>query len=219
MLWTSTYTEVSNIEFPSFNGTRVIMMPFRLEAVKQTLPSYVNRYASFIEYAIKDWFKEGIAYLTIDELAVKKDYYHRRSGLHVDGWWNEGMKVRGGLWGGGGLWGKGGMLLASNYCGSVVYNNSFDGEPKIYGNCEHLREQCSEPIKLSANKLYSLTGMSVHETIPVDRDIERQFIRISGPNKGAWPKSCTPNPLGILPEGPIVEKRPIEFITYGGNKN
>jgi hypothetical protein len=33
------------------------------------------------------------------------------------------------------------------------------------------------------------------------------MIRISMPNSAPWHEGCTPNPLGILPEGPLAERR------------
>ena len=60
-------------------------------------------------------------------------------------------------------------------------------------------------------------GLCVHESLPMDRSVDRQFIRISMPSKAGWYSNCTPNPLGIEPEGPILPHRPKKFSNFRMN--
>lgn len=162
-------------------------------------------------------------------------------GWHVDGTtaggsWGGGG---GGSWGGGGGggggggWGGGsqpidtepepatdsGMVVFTSHLGSRAWNKEFTGDPAEFGDCEHLRDQFPdhEAIPISPGFVYHMTGMTVHEAVPtpVRYPVSRQFVRISFPNKSVWPSSCTPNPRGTMPDGPIGAPRPEQFTQYG----
>jgi hypothetical protein len=218
MKWISEIEQVLTIEFPKPVGIRVLLMPFRFEDVQGTLP--FRHWDSLVQQMIDaSEYSSGVGFLTIDESHVIEGTSHRRPGLHVDGWPKDGAKLRtgetlkGAPWGGGG-WGKWGMLMASNLYGCNAYTGEFEGEPAEYGDCEHLRDQCSQHMELEPNILYRCGPLTVHESIPSKVSEYRQFIRLSMPSKAAWPESCTPNPFGIQPEGPIAKARPRVFTDY-----
>jgi len=207
---------------PEFKGDRVLMMPIHLHDVKASVPENLKRWIPFIEKAVElGPCKQGTAYLTIDESVVESGRHHRRPGLHVDGWQDEGGTEHGGGWGGGGGWGSQttgeGMIIATNYLGSVGWHQEVEGWPKIYGDCEHLRPKLNmnKMVPFLPNTLYRLDGLTVHESIPVRKTVSRQFFRLSMPSDGVWPSSNTPNPLCIMPEGKITSPRPEEFTKYG----
>lgn len=64
------------LHFPTFTGTRIMMMPVRLED-PETLPLASWRRA-FIDLVDMAPVKAGVAYLTIDEALVRKGETHRR---------------------------------------------------------------------------------------------------------------------------------------------
>lgn len=225
------------------------MMPFHLHDPVGTLPDLLGGWRSTLNAVLKSCLPtaKGTGYLTIDEAWTVPGVTHRRPGLHVDGWADDGQDVTaGGSWGGGGGggggWGGGGgggggwgggpngedvevepasdklygMLMMASHTGCRAWHKDFVGNPVEFGDCEHLRDQfpISEAIELLPCQLYHMNGMTVHESIPIRESVPRQFMRISMPSKSAWHSSCTPNPLGILPDGPIVKPRPVEFTNY-----
>lgn len=220
---------LGSIKLPEFSGIRVLMMPFKIEDIQTTIPFESWKF-TLQEIMKVSPCKAGTAYLTIDELSLKAGDTHRRPGLHVDGWKDE--SGNDGSWGGGG-WGSSvdgeGMLLITNVLGSVGYQQKFLGTPNKFGDCEHLRVQIdrsylisnqpTKKINFEPSVIYRLDGLTVHESIPVKEDCNRQFVRISMPSKANWNSSNTPSPFGLLPDGPIVESRPDQFTNYGSKFN
>lgn len=102
--------------------------------------------------------------------------------------------------------------MAASVLGSVAYRQDFTGQPKEFGDCEHLRRQCLEPVPLSPGRIWACTAMTVHESVPSVGP--RQFVRVSMPSEAAWPVGCSVNPL-VRPSGPICGPRPREFTEYG----
>lgn len=208
---------LGSIQIPEYSNIRILMMPILLDDLG-SIPGFLSNWTGFLDSLIgRSPCKTGTAYLTIDESQLKAGETHRRPGLHVDGWHDD---SNAGGWGGGG-WGSSvegeGMVIVASHLGSRGYNQSFNGNPNKFGDCEHLRTQltCSIPIDFNPGIVFRLDGMTVHESTPVKEDCSRQFIRLSMPSKANWNSSNTPNPLGILPEGDIVEPRPDEFTKYG----
>mgnify|MGYP001616628646 CR=1 FL=1 len=209
MTFNSIYEERGNIVLPEFSGIRIMMMPLILGDIK-SVPTFL---ATWID-AIQNLFEmarehaEKIGYLTIDEKRVKAGESHRRPGLHVDGVCYKGS----GAWGGGGGWGGGakdstGMLTVSNIKGCRVWQGQFDGWPGPEGECDHLTSQCFDPITLKSYTVYWLHGLCIHESIPVQYNVRRQFVRLSLPSDSPWFEGYTVNPLGIKPTGPILPQR------------
>jgi hypothetical protein len=207
------FCESNKVALPAFSGVRVLMMPIVLEDIRHSLPEAIRQWADVIE-AMKESGKQssGVAYLTIDERIVPEGYCHRRPGLHVDGWTDDG----GGAWGGGGMWGKRGFAVVASREGCAAYDQDFYGQPKQYGDCDHLRHECKDNCRevLAANRIYCLSQLAVHESIPQRNPGPRQFARLSFPSGAGWFQSCTPNPLGVLPTGPILPARPQSFTNY-----
>lgn len=201
---------VSQRDFPDFSGLRVMMMPFMMNAVDE-LPPELDGWYRVIKRMLKhcpehvEHYEDTPAYLTIDEMVLEPGEIHRKpGGLHVDGI-NKG-KV-GGAWGGsspGGSWGSvgNGMLVASNVSNmTTFYTGIVDGKPKPEGECEHLRDRIGNLGKttLKAGDIYWADGLCLHEAVPAQARVERQFIRISLPNDGPWYKGYTPNPRVSAP--------------------
>jgi hypothetical protein len=214
--------KVTNAEdkFPEFSGIRVMMMPFYTHNL-DSVPESLNKYKPLIKKMldnkpahIQSW-DENTAYLTIDEGFVKAGVIQRKSGLHVDGMYNNTLA---GAWGGGGGDGGGwgsctnGMLLCSNTSDlCVMYTGHVEGVPINDGDCEHLKDQLSnlQSYSLQAGDVVWADGLMLHESLPAKHDVNRQFIRISLPNNSPWFEGYTENPLGVKPSGKILKQRRI----------
>ncbi len=209
---------VGNIEFPNFKSIRVMMMPFYLYDLN-TIPKYLEHYKETLKAMINlippttEQYKDTPAYLTIDERLVECGEIQRNPGLHVDGMYNG--KV-GGPWSGNdiddGSWGSvgNGMLVVSNISQSLdVYIGKVNGFPIKDGDCEHLRNELETLTKFSPNsgEVVWADGLCIHEALPMNNDVLRQFVRISLPNDGVWFEDYTHNPLGIKPKGKILPAR------------
>lgn len=110
-----------------------------------------------------------------------------------------------------------GWLTISSIVGCRAWNQAFTGEPRKFGDCEHLRSQFAEEnaIVLEPGTAYHLNSLAVHESLPQRETAARQFVRLSMPSAAGWPSSCTANPLGVRPGGPILPPRPDAFTNYG----
>jgi hypothetical protein len=218
---------VGSVQLPDFSGVRILIMPYKLEDPEGTLPDFLAHWRPTVKAlgALATTTK-GTAYLTIDEAIVEAGETHRRPGMHVDGVGPDG--ISGAIWGGGAIWssspspkppkpkkgpkqryGMGGMLLASSHLGCRAWDQDFIGLPGPDGDCSHLSGQCDpdREILMRAGEAYWCGHLGVHEAIPMKERTARQLIRISMPSKFPWYEGCTPNPLGILPDGPIAPRR------------
>jgi hypothetical protein len=202
---TSTFRKVWNfpLELPEFSQTRIMMMPV-------ILGSYIGipeQYTWLIRqlYQVTESRLLGhVGYLTIDEKIVRANTTLRRSGIHVDGYYNG----KCGAWGGGGGWGSvgNGMLTISNTSHCKAWLGIYDGIPGDDGECGHIELNDSYEI-FEANQIYWVDGACIHESLPVVEDTKRQFVRLSMPSNAPWFEGYTINPGGILPSNDILPKR------------
>jgi hypothetical protein len=229
----------SDVPMPAHQGLRILLMPI-IMGDNSTVPYPDLFPMLDVMAKVKPQHKGKVVYLTVDQKVVEAGKTHRRPGLHVDGYPHtiadqtygnaeRGYDGRpgiwaghahGGTWGGGGGWGGGsknlywhdgtGLLTVSSVEGCRAWNQNFPGEPKVEGDCEHLREHCKEAVVLEANSLYWMSPGCVHESMPVAADIQRTFVRLSLPSACDWYDGCTPNPLGVKPSGKIARRR--QFI-------
>jgi hypothetical protein len=185
---------IKTISLPPYRGDRVYMHEFYIE--NPILPVGYERWMSTLQEIIKySPKKTGKAYLTIDEKLVKKGESHRRGGPHTDGNYIFG-------WGGGGsgwLTGedgrflpreqheqqycseKGGMLIVSSYTSCKGWVGEFDGQPNQGGDCSHLDLSKMDSFYLESNKLYWGNSTFIHESLPLEEDVERQLVRVTLP--------------------------------------
>ncbi len=83
----------NNVVFPSFNNERVYMLPFYK---KNGLPSNLKHWQKTIDMMLENVETEDVIYLMIDQGYVKGNSYHRRPGVHIDGYWNPSLNGHGG---------------------------------------------------------------------------------------------------------------------------
>lgn len=209
----SDFHHMGSVNLPAYSGTRIMMMPIRLgypETVPANLAAWTDLLIMFA-FSLPRLIGQ-VGYLTIDEQLVQASQTHRRPGLHVDGVYRGGP----GGWGGGGAWGGGsvggnGLLTVSSVTGCRAWRGLFRGEPGPEGECEHLRDQLADlgsGTLLEAGEIWWLSGLCVHESIPMTVSALRQFVRLSLPSSAPWFKGYTENPLGVKPTGPILPWRP-----------
>lgn len=214
---------LDRVVLPPFSGLRILHMPI-IFGRRDTYPEFIQPYTNIILAAAKSFAHHSgqVVYLTIDEKVVKAGESHRRKGLHVDGWHKTEEASSGGSWGGGGggggfggsrshghpgLGGTG-LVTVSSHFGCRAWEGVFS-DPVAEGCCEHLRKDCpdNKAIKLEANRLYWMSPHCIHESVVMQEDCRRQFVRISLPSSADWYEGCTENPLGIKPTGKIAPAR------------
>lgn len=206
-MFQSSFKELGLISFPDFSGISVMMMPI---VIGDNKTNPIKEYHRTCEELFRDTNPEclgKVGYLTIHEKNIQAGDTHRRAGKHVDGILEDG-KIGG--WGGPpGPWGAIGlgMLLASSVEGCKAWNQSINGEPGYDGDCEHLSEELNEGTLFQRNKIYWLDGLCIHESLPMEKDTQRQLIRLSMPSSAPWFEGYTENPYGIKPTGEILSKR------------
>lgn len=216
----SNYKEVGNVKdlFPEFTGTRVMMMPFHLHDIDGTIPDSLAQYKPMLKKMAEMtpdnvvWDDNHASYLTIDEMELIPGQIQRNPGKHVDGMYKGEIA---GAWGaGGGGWGAigNGMLIVSNtdnLCSA--WSGHFDGTPVNDGDCAHLADQCRDENRLDFKdgQVVWMDGLCVHESYPTKVRQNRQFVRVSMPSASPWFEGYTENPLGIKPNGEIINERRI----------
>jgi hypothetical protein len=213
------------LEFPTPTGININMMPIILN--RSAIPEEYHSYIDIInKVPIPFENRDKIMYLTIHEEFIKSEETHRRPGLHIE---RPGSIINGGeivkydvndpkylglRWGLGYVSEQGipidGIYMASNVCDSCsVYNCLIDKPEEVtdkFGGIEHMKWKLGEPEFLKANKLYWITDRTPHESLPMKTDTWRQFFRLIVGDISVWySKHNTPNPLGIMPNAPIVD--------------
>lgn len=201
--FSSRFWDSNRVAMPEFSGIRVMMMPVIMEDLK-SLPKNIEPYFDLCDemFNVADRKFDGkVGYLTIDEKTVLSGSTHRRSGLHVDGGPMKG-------WGGGGGWANSGMLTISSHPGCRAWRQEFMGSPGEENDCEHLRPQLEgEGTIFEPGMIYLCNPLCVHESIEQTTEVRRQFVRLSMPSNAPWFDGYTPNPLGVIPTGPIWPRR------------
>lgn len=189
-----------SVTFPEFTGTRLMMLPFRLDDLS-TLTVDCPQYVPFVSALVGlSSVKDGVGYLTIDEAFVEASETHRRPGIHVDG--------QNGAWGGGGGgYARNGMFVASTRVGCQGWHQAFVGEPGPDGECAHMSDQCGSAIVFQPNQVYWCSPKAVHESLPLTESGPRSFVRLSMPSTADWHEGYSRNSLGVRPGGRIMSPR------------
>jgi len=158
--------------------------------------------------------KPEVWYLTIQEGLVPKGTTQRRPGLHIDG---GGLVLKeGGRWSAEWLnWGEvfeeftGGIYMASNVSNTCkVWNVRVKDQPEVCGpngSLEHLREIMPEGRLLEEGELVWITDTTPHESVPLDEEVRRQFIRVVTKSVSVWyEQHSTKNPKGVVPDPAVT---------------
>lgn len=205
MSFTSQSIRIKPITLPEFSDLRVMMLPVVI-GEESSYPDLLGPWRSTLAQ-LADLVPEHtgrVGYITVDEKVLQAGETMRRPGKHVDGVYRG---ADGGWGGGGGSWGSKGLLTVSSAPGCRVWNQEFQGQPGSEGECDHLADQCGEGELLEADEVYWMHGLCVHESLPMDEAMPRQFARLSLPSDSPWFEGYTANPLGVSPTGPVLPRR------------
>ena len=70
------------------------------------------------------------------------------------------------------------VITAASAPGCGAYTGEFTGQPKDDGDLEHIRRQLGTGTPLPANRGFLLSPDSVHESMPLNKDTQRIFLRL-----------------------------------------
>lgn len=87
MRYNSIVEERGAVTFPEFACERIYMLEF---TKKHGLPFTLKHWQPTVDAMLDGVGTDGPIYLMVDQSEVKKGSYHRRPGLHIDGYWNPG---------------------------------------------------------------------------------------------------------------------------------
>lgn len=177
----SYYNKLTPVKLP-YKGRQNYMHEF--EASNPAMPKGFEDYLNPVKDLLSACGKQaGPVYMTVDEKVVKSGTSQRRPGPHVDGHFIKNAEAP--------HWGHGGwnhtcnnvpiprmnIIVASSFPACKAWAGEFDGEPKNDGDLSHLN--LGEGEILEANTGYLLSPDCVHESMPMEQDTERTFLRLA----------------------------------------
>lgn len=187
----SVAVEVGGIQIPYIDG-EYSMIPFDLDSFHGLPQMFIDCAQSMLS-GVRHC--GGIAFFTAHGKTLKANETLRRGGPHTDGsydnsvfsWATGGWKV-----GENGppvdsedhnrLYNSetGGIILASNFESCLGWIGEYDGLPGVGGDCSKIR--LDEPFMLKKDTIYYGNNHFIHESLPVSRDVHRNFVRITMPH-------------------------------------
>lgn len=198
----SAIQHVSHVEFPKFKARQCYMVGMSLATLSQQgMGDYTEVIRNMM--ACVDIRGTERFFVTIDEQHLQPGQTQRRGGAHIDGNWIEPIGARFNkdwvnhpelqadtlprweqpelITDGNNI---GGMLIAASEAASVAWKGIVDGTPNADGNCEHLRDQLTQlqVVPMLHNRVYLANSTCIHESLPVQRPVKRQLIRITLPH-------------------------------------
>jgi hypothetical protein len=195
------------INFPAFTGIRCLMMPY-IQGCFDSVPKIYKSYRDIIENI---FLKKGdIGYLTIDESVATKGIPHRGARakygrpLHTEAGRDYIHQCY--QWGGGGGWGSSHhvtldrhvkILLANNQDNSCAVwdkehtNTSLDGDIGYAANDYPYKNA----FLMKAGEVFKIGIFTPHESLPIKRTYNRQFLRIVSSGVHGREEYFTENPL------------------------
>jgi hypothetical protein len=193
------------IQFPAFTGTRCLMMPF-IQGEPDSMP---GQYSSYREIVRDTYLRRGdIGFITIDESEVRAGVPHRGKrakhgrALHTEA----GLRASKYRWGSGPTWGGGKavgldwdtrILIASNIEDSCAVWNAEHQDTTADGDIGHLAElyPYADARLLKVGEVVEIGILTPHESLPIQFDGLRQFLRIVGSGVHGREEYFTENPL------------------------
>lgn len=178
------------ITFPAFTGKRCLMMPY-IQGEPESVPI---RFRSGYEAILASTYlnKGDVGFLTIDESRATKGIPHRGTrakwgrALHTEAGRHPGI-VYG--WGGGGTWGSSPdvtldrdvrILLSNNVDRSCALWDAEHENTSLDGDIGYAADQYpyEAAVLMGAGEVHEIGILTPHESLPVARDVDRQFLRI-----------------------------------------
>jgi hypothetical protein len=197
--------KIGEITFPKYDGVRCLMMPY-IQGELSSVPAQYHSYADIIKSVC---IKRGeIGFLTIDESPVLPGNAHRGKrakfgrALHT-----EAGIIKGQLsWGDVPVWGgKPNVVLDRNV--KILLANNLSDSCAVW-NVEHPEtsrdgdigdKAASYPYSaatfLKAGEVHEIGILTPHESLPVEQEFNRQFLRIVGSGVHGREEYFTKNPI------------------------
>lgn len=211
---------MNTVEFPEYAGTRCLMMPY-VQGEPDSVPA---EYAAYHDIVSSVFMRRGdIGFLTIDESPVAAGYPHRGArARHARALHTEAGIVRGVAgWGSPPIpgWGSpqpspswGGrhtvtldrdvrILVASNMGNTCAVWDAEHEDTSEDGDIGHVADlyPYERASFLKAGEVREIGIFTPHESLPVKRDVQRQFLRIVGAGVHGREPYFTVNPLCPMP--------------------
>ena len=193
------------IQFPKFTGLRCLMMPY-IQGEPDSLPTSCAPYRDVVA---QTFLRRGdIGFLTIDEsLALAGTPHRGQRARHGRALHTEAGIVRGVYgWGNGPTWGgrhavtldrdvK--ILIASNMDDTCAVWNAEHADTSVDGDIGHVADQYPyrDATFLEKGEVREIGILTPHESLPVKRNVQRQFLRIVSAGVHGREDYFTVNPL------------------------
>jgi hypothetical protein len=192
----------TKIDFPDFSGIRCLMMPY----IQGDSASVAAAYAPYRDIIDRVFIKRGdIGFLTIDESLATKGTPHRGTrarysrAIHTEAGKRPWL-----AWGGG--WGSDDnvtldrgvtILLANNLDNSCAVWDADHPDTSRDGDIGYAADQYpyADAEFLRAGEVYEIGILTPHESVPVSRNYQRQFLRIVSSGVHGREPYFTTNPL------------------------
>lgn len=185
----SDYKQLCAVSLP-FKGRQKYMHTFDL-----TNPVMAEGYEDYLEPVLKlcraAGATSGLAHMTVDEKIVRAGMSQRRPRPHVDGC----FVPEAGVWGHNpspgwlhncndikrGIIGRMPIIVAASASGCRAWRGQFDATPTDSGDLSHIADQLHDGEVLPANIGYLLSADCIHESMILEQDTQRTFLRIALP--------------------------------------
>lgn len=179
-MYNSIIKECGIVSFPEFLGERVYMLPFKK---KDGLPNNLKHWQPTMSAMLEKIDTHETLYLIIDQKQVKADSFHRRRGLHIDGYWVPDLQCHD-------VPGHRVMvsqkdeaiMLASNVQACRAFAGPWRGEIGEGGACSNIDVSNAREVIFKPNVAYLGNVCMLHESLPVPFDCERTVVRLNIPN-------------------------------------
>lgn len=195
-----------NIEFPRYSGLRCLMMPY-IQGDPASVPSVYHSYSDIIRSVFVQ--RGDLGFLTIDESVAVAGKPHRGKrakyarALHTEAGRDQNEIYQ---WGDGGNWGGDKkvtldrnvrVLIASNLDDSCAVWDVDHEQTSLDGDIGHEagKYPYSDAKLLKAGEVIEIGILTPHESLPVTRDFNRQFLRIISSGVHGRESYFTENPL------------------------
>lgn len=198
-------THVATIGFPTFSGVRCLMMPY-IQGEPESVPAEYSAYSDILS---KVFIRKGdIGFLTIDESFAKQGAPHRGARAKTDrAIHTEAGRRPGGVY----AWGSASrghshnvtldrdvqILLANNVDDSCALWDAEHEKTSDDGDLGHVAHAYpySEAQLMKASEVHQIGILTPHESLPLLKDTNRQFLRILSAGVHGREPYFTANPL------------------------
>lgn len=197
----------ASVQFPEFTGERVYMREF---IPRNGLPKDLERWQPTIDAMLVGVNAPGSVYLMIDQAEVKAGNYHRRPGLHVDGYWyasghapiprhnpipspkfplhppahhpTPANPEHHSTLRHSMVGSSEAIILASNVEGCEAFNGEWDGIAGSGGDCSAITTNGLKQIRMRADVTWlGETGVMLHSSLALSANALRTVVRLNVP--------------------------------------